>query len=60
MQRANFLFLKISLTSNVPISGSRDGDEVSVVVNRSRGENNLVDLTGGSGSSQVCPRLLGF
>ena len=57
MQRANFL--TISVTSNVT-SGSSGGGEVSVVVNHSRRENHLVDLTGGSDSSQVCLRLLCF
>ena len=58
MQRTSSL--TISVSSSVPLSGSRGLGEVSVVVNHTTREENLGDLTGGSSSSQVCPRRLDF
>ena len=51
--------LTASVSSNVPLSGS-SGGQVRVVISHSRRENTdtVLDLTRGSRSSQVCPRLL--
>ena len=48
--------LTVSVSSNVPLPGS-SGGQVRVVINHSRTDT-VLDLTRGSRSSQVCPRLL--
>ena len=48
--------LTVSVSSNV--SGPSGVEQVKVVISHSRREDSVVDLTGGSRSSQVCPRLL--